>query len=149
KLVVLWMGSEFLPPFQEGTFTINLQIDPGSSLTESVRIADRAEALMWQVPEVQAVSRRTGRAEMDEHAEGVHSSEFDVRLTPHERPLPGWTAALARAVPGLYRHGVERTGRPQAEVQRDLRDRLSDLPGVRVNVGQPIAHRLDHMLSGV
>src|SRR5262249_21697543 len=91
----------------------------------------------------------TGRAEMDEHAEGVNASEIDVRLAPHERPRPGVGAALLRAVPGLYALGVERTGRPQPEVVADIRERATILPNVRVNVGQPIAHRLDHVLSGV
>src|SRR5262249_36937180 len=91
----------------------------------------------------------TGRAEMDEHAEGVNSSEIDVRLVPHERPLPGWGYAALRAVPGLRGWGVEQSGRPHAEVLADLRERITSLPNVKVNVGQPISHRLDHILSGV
>ncbi len=149
KLIVFWMGSEFLPPFNEGTVTVSVQLEPGTSLAESVRVAQRAEALMLAVPEVEAMSRRTGRAEMDEHAEGVNSSEIDVVLTPHERPKPGWWFAVVRAVPGLRNHGVERAGRPRDEVLADLRDRLAALPNVKVNVGQPISHRLDHMMSGV
>jgi CzcA family heavy metal efflux pump len=149
KLLLAWMGSEFLPPFNEGTLTVNVQTEPGTSLAESERVAGRAEELLLGVPEVEALARRTGRAEGDEHAEGVHSTEIDVRLTPHERPRPGWWSAVLRAVPGLHGRGVETSGRPHGEVLVDVRDRLADLPGVKVNVGQPIAHRLDHLLSGV
>jgi CzcA family heavy metal efflux pump len=149
KLVIVWMGSEFLPPFNEGTLTVNVQTEPGTSLRESERVAGRVEALLLQVPEVEAVSRRTGRAELDEHAEGVNSSEIDVRLTPHERPKPGWQSAVLRAVPGLRGWGVEESGRPHEQVVAAVRDTVGGIPGVTVNVGQPIAHRLDHMLSGV
>ena len=149
KFVVLWMGSEFLPPFNEGTLTVNLQTRPGTSLEESRRIAERAEAQLWDVPEVVALSRRTGRAEQDEHAEGVNTSELDVRLTPHERNKPGVGYAILRAVPGLHRQGVETFGRPHDQVQAEIRERLSKLPNVTVNLGQPISHRLDHITSGV
>jgi CzcA family heavy metal efflux pump len=149
KAVVFWMGSEFLPPFNEGTVTVNVQLEPGASLKESVRVAERAEALLLSVPEVLSVSRRTGRAEMDEHAEGVNSSEIDVRLAPHERPKPGLAAAVLRAVPGLHRFGVDRAGRPHEQVLAEVRDKVTALPNVKVNVGQPISHRLDHLMSGV
>jgi CzcA family heavy metal efflux pump len=149
KAIVFWMGSEFLPPFNEGTVTVSVTLEPGASLRESVRVAERAETLMLQVPEVVSICRRTGRAEMDEHAEGVNNSEIDVRLTPHEVPRPGWGNAVLRAIPGLHTLGVERTGRPHDQVLADLRDRLTVLPNVNINVGQPISHRLDHMVSGV
>jgi len=112
----------FLPPFNEGTFTINLMFNPGISLTESTRVGLIAEQIIMDVPEVRTVGRRTGRAELDEHAEGVHSSDIEVDLVP--------------------------SSRAKAEIVADIRSRLAVLP-VSINVGQPISHRLDHMLSGV
>jgi HME family heavy-metal exporter len=112
----------FLPPFNEGTLTINLLFQPGISLAESHRVGFIAEKLVMEVPEVKLVARRTGRAELDEHAEGVHSSEIEVDLKPSQRAKP--------------------------EIINDIRARLAVLP-VSTNVGQPISHRLDHMLSGV
>ena len=148
-LTVLGMGSEFLPPFNEGTVTVNLQLPPGTGLEESGRVAARAERSLLEIPEVVSVSRRTGRAEQDEHAEGVNVSEIDVRLTPHERPKPGFRFAVLRAVPGLRGYGVETSGRPPGQVLADIRDRVSGIPNVKANVGQPISHRLDHIMSGV
>ena len=112
----------FLPPFNEGTFTINVLFNPGISLSESHRVGLIAERLILEVPEVKAVGRRTGRAELDEHAEGVHSSEIEVDL--------------------------KSGGRDKAAIIDDLRAKLAVLP-VSTNIGQPISHRLDHMLSGV
>ncbi|HYM99320.1 MAG TPA: efflux RND transporter permease subunit, partial [Aestuariivirgaceae bacterium] len=112
----------FLPAFNEGTFTINLLFNPGVSLTESNRVGLIAEKLIMGVPDVAAVGRRTGRAELDEHAEGVHSSEIEVDLRS--------------------------SGRTKTDIVADIRGRLAVLP-LSINVGQPISHRLDHMLSGV
>ena len=144
-----WMGGEFLPTFNEGTLTIGVQTEPGTSLAESSRVAGLVEDLVLDVPEVASLARRTGRAELDEHAEGVHASEIDVRLVPRERPRPGWAAAVLRAVPFLDGWGWERGGRSHDEVVADIRERITTIPSVRLNLGQPISHRLDHILSGV
>jgi HME family heavy-metal exporter len=112
----------FLPAFNERTLTLNLLLQPGVSLETSNQVGAVAEQLALSVPEVASVGRRTGRAEQDEHAEGLHYSELDLSLRPD--------------------------GRPRAEVVADLRGRLSALPATLV-FGQPIAHRLDHLLSGV
>ncbi len=146
---VFGMGSEFLPAFNEGTVTVGLQMTPGTSLKESGRVAAIVEQSLLQIPEVVAVSRRTGRAEQDEHAEGVNSSEIDVRLAPHERPKSGVWATFSRAVPFLHSYGVEKSGRPHEDVLADIRQRVGSIPGATANVGQPISHRLDHIMSGV
>jgi Cu/Ag efflux pump CusA len=152
---VFWMGGDFLPTLNEGTLTINVQTEPGTSLQESDRVARRVEALLLGeegkpgVPEVLSVARRTGRAEMDEHAEGVNSSEIDVRLMDYERLRPGLGFALLRTIPVAHRLGYETLSRPREEVMADIRERVSRVPGVKVNVGQPISHRIDHILSGV
>ena len=146
---IFWMGGEFLPPFNEGTLTISMRMEPGTSLDESQRVAARAERLILDVPEVLSVSRRTGRAELDEHAEGVNSSEIDVRLAEHSPPKPGWGYAALRLVPIAHLWGFDSVGRPREEVLADVRDRISNIPGAAVNVGQPISHRLDHMMSGI
>jgi CzcA family heavy metal efflux pump len=147
--LIFAMGGEFLPPFNEGTLTISLQTEPGTSLDESQRIASRAERLLLDVPEVLAVSRRTGRAELDEHAEGVNSSEIDVRLLEHERPRPGAWAAMLRLIPIAHLWGFEAQGREREAVLADVRNRITAIPGAKVNIGQPISHRLDHIMSGV
>ena len=112
----------FLPAFNEGTLTVNLFLDPGTSLSESNRIGAVAERLLLNVPEVTQVGRRTGRAELDEHAEGVHYGELDVDLAP--------------------------SAREREAIMAEIRQRLAPLPAT-VSIGQPIAHRLDHMLSGI
>jgi HME family heavy-metal exporter len=112
----------FLPPFNEGSFTIQVNFNPGISLAESNRVGAIAERLVMEVPEVKTVGRRTGRAELDEHAEGIHVTELEVDL--------------------------KRSARSKPDVVADIRSRLSVLP-LSVNVGQPISHRLDHVLSGI
>ncbi|HEX5804078.1 MAG TPA: efflux RND transporter permease subunit [Azospira sp.] len=118
---VPFFATTFLPPFNEGAAFVGLRLNPGITLAESVRIGALAERLVREVPEVTYVGRRSGRAELDEHAEGVHVSELDMRLKP---------------------------GRPPSEIYADLRARLASLPAA-VSIGQPISHRIDHMLSGV
>lgn len=148
-LALFWMGGEFLPPFNEGTFTISFQTEPGTSLDESQRLAQRAEMLLMEIPEVVSISRRTGRAELDEHAEGVNSSEIDVRVQEDRRPRLGWGAAVLRLIPIAHLWGFETTGRPREQVLSDIRDRITSIPGIKANIGQPISHRLDHIMSGV
>lgn len=118
-----FMGKEFLPKFNEGTATIGMLAQPGISLEASNKLGLQAEKLILEIPEVKSVSRRTGRAELDEHAEGVHSSEIDVD----------------------FKEG----GRNREIVLEELRTKLKSIDGAFVNVGQPISHRLDHLLSGV
>ncbi len=122
---VPFMASSFLPPFNEGTLLIGLRLNPGVSLSESAGVASQAEKLVRQVPEVTYVGRRSGRAELDEHAEGVHVSELDVGFKP--------AGDLDRSM---------------SEIQADIRSRLVNLPAA-IAIGQPISHRIDHMLSGV
>ncbi len=116
----------FLPAFNEGSLVLSLMLNPGTSLAEANRIGAVAERLIAEVPEVTQVGRRTGRAELDEHAEGVHSAEIDVDL----QRLDGTKA------------------RDREAVMAHIRDKLAVLPA-QVAIGQPISHRLDHLLSGV
>ncbi len=148
-LTLPWMGGEFLPPFQEGTATINLRLEPGTSLAESQRVAGRIESILLEIPEVLTVARRTGRAELDEHAEGVNNTEFELRFAEHKVDKSGWIFTLVRAIPIAHLWGYEFHGRPPSEVLQDIRERISSLPGAAINIGQPISHRLDHMISGI
>jgi HME family heavy-metal exporter len=122
---VPFFPTTFLPPFNEGTLMIGIRLNPGVTLSESSALARQAEVLVKQVPEVTHVGRRSGRAELDEHAEGVHVSELDVGLKP--------SGELTRSM---------------AEISADIRARLANLPAA-ISIGQPISHRIDHMLSGV
>ena len=147
---MLWMGGEFLPPFNEGTLTDQRAGRAGHQPAGERPAGPAArERCCCEVPEVMSVSRRTGRAEMDEHAEDVNSSEIDVRLLDPRAAQAGLVFAVLRAIPGLHGLGVERVGRPREEVLADIRDRVDELPGVKVNIGQPISHRLDHIMSGI
>jgi CzcA family heavy metal efflux pump len=146
---IFGMGGEFLPPFNEGTLTIGLETPPSTSLQESDRIGTLVEKTLLEIPEVAHVSRRTGRAELDEHAENVNVSEIDVGLLESERPKPGFLFAVLRGVPGLHGFGVEHLGRKREVVLAAIRDKLSEMPGVLCNIGQPISHRLDHIMSGI
>ena len=124
-LAVPFFPTTFLPPFNEGTLVIAMRLNPGVTLAETTMLARQAELLIKQVPEVTHVGRRSGRAELDEHAEGVHVSELDVGLKPPSEST-----------------------RSMDQVLTDIRARLVNLP-VAVAIGQPISHRIDHMLSGV
>ena len=148
-MALFWMGGEFLPPFNEGTFTISFQAEPGTSLDESQRLAERSEKLLLEIPEVLSVSRRTGRAELDEHAEGVNSSEIDVRVMEHQIPKAGWLAGALRLIPVAHLWSYETQGRPREQVLADIRDKITTIPSIKANIGQPISHRLDHIMSGV
>lgn len=116
------LGRGFLPGFNEGSFTINVSTLPGISLEESDRIGREAERIVLDIPEVLTVARKTGRAELDEHSQGVNSSELEA---PYKLD-----------------------GRSRAEVADDLRKRLKAIPGAVIEIGQPISHRIDAMLSG-
>lgn len=116
------IGRSFLPGFNEGSFTINVSTLPGVSLEESDKVGREAERIIMSIPEIRTVARKTGRAELDEHSQGVNSSEIEA--------------------PYIL------VGRSRSEVVKELRDKLSELPGVNVEIGQPISHRIDAMLSG-
>ncbi|MEX2262718.1 MAG: efflux RND transporter permease subunit [Bryobacteraceae bacterium] len=115
-------GRAFLPEFNEGTLTVSAVTLPGTSLADSDGLGRGLERILLSVPEVVSTARRTGRAELDEHVQGVESAEVDVALQMRERP--------------------------KEEVLAEIRDRVTLLPGMNVTIGQPISHRIDHMLSG-
>lgn len=116
------LGRGFLPPFNEGSLTINVSTLPGISLNESDRVGRLAEELILKTPEIQTVARKTGRAELDEHSLGVNVSEIEA---PYKLD-----------------------GRSRNEMVREIRHNLSQIPGVNIEIGQPISHRIDAMLSG-
>lgn len=116
------LGRSFLPPFNEGSFTINVSSLPGISLEESDRLGREAEALLLEVPEIKTVARKTGRAELDEHALGVNVSEIEAPF--------------------------ELKDRSRSEVMEEVRQKLSTITGANIEIGQPISHRIDAMLSG-
>lgn len=116
------LGRSFLPPFNEGSFTINISSLPGISLEESDKIGHRAEELLLTIPEIQTVARKTGRAELDEHALGVNVSEIEAPF--------------------------ELKDRSRSELVADVREKLGTIVGANVEIGQPISHRIDAMLSG-
>jgi CzcA family heavy metal efflux pump len=116
------MGRSFLPEFNEGSLTVGAVTIPGTSLAESDQLGAALERILLTVPEVVSTARRTGRAELDEHVQGVESCEIDVDL--------------------------KMANRSKAEVLQEIRDKVSVLPGTNVSIGQPISHRIDHMLSG-
>jgi Cu/Ag efflux pump CusA len=117
------MGRTFLPEFNEGTLTITMVTLPGTSLEESNRLGTLAEEILLSNPEVLSTARRTGRAELDEHAQEVNAAEMDVRFQLQDRP--------------------------REEFLESLRNQLAIIPGSVFNIGQPISHRIDHMLSGI
>ena len=116
------LGRSFLPPFNEGSFTINVSSMPGISLEESDNVGRQVEQILLSVPEIKRVARKTGRAELDEHSFGVNVSEIEAPF--------------------------ELDDRSKDEVVAELRDKLSELSGVNIEIGQPISHRIDAMLSG-
>jgi CzcA family heavy metal efflux pump len=122
-MLVPLMGREFLPPFNEGAMNINITLPPGTSLQESNRVGREVEEVLHRTPEVVSTTRRTGRAELDEHAAGVNQSEIEVVTKPLRRP--------------------------HTAVMDEVRQNMEQIPGVVSEVGQPISHRMDHLLSGV
>ena len=120
--LIPFLGRSFLPEFNEGSLTISLITLPGTSLEESNKIGNLAEEIILSHPEVKSTARRTGRAELDEHAQGVNGAELDVRF--------------------------ELNGKSKEEFITELRNSLTAVPGTNITIGQPIGHRIDHMLSG-
>jgi len=121
-ITMFTFGSSFLPDFNEGALTITAVSKPGVSLEESNKVGSLLEKKIHEVPEVVSTSRRTGRGELDEHSQTTNSSEIDVSFRPSDRSME--------------------------EVYQDVREKMADVPGVTTIVGQPLGHRIDHMLSG-
>lgn len=121
-VIFFTLGRNFLPPFNEGSFTININALPGISLDESDKIGRQAEEALLSIKEIQTVGRKTGRAELDEHSLGVNTSEIEAPFILGDRS--------------------------KDELLAEVREKLNAIPGIAVEVGQPISHRLDHMLSG-
>jgi Cu(I)/Ag(I) efflux system membrane protein CusA/SilA len=121
-VVLCGLGRSFLPPFNEGSFTIGVTTLPGISLEESDRIGEKTEEILLSIPEIKTVGRKTGRAELDEHALGVNNSEIEAPF--------------------------ELKDRSKEEVMAEIREKMSAIPGIALEVGAPITHRIDAMLSG-
>jgi Cu(I)/Ag(I) efflux system membrane protein CusA/SilA len=121
-IIFFTFGRNFLPPFNEGSFTVTVNTLPGISLEESDKVGAMAEKAMLSVPEIQTVGRKTGRAELDEHSFGVNTSEIEAPFMLKDRS--------------------------QEDMLIELREKLNAIPGISVEIGQPISHRIDHMLSG-
>lgn len=120
--IVPFLGRGFLPRFNEGSFTINVATLPGVSIDESDKIGRLVDSILLSIPEIRTVARKTGRAELDEHSQGVNASEIEAPYVL--------------------------TNRSRSEVAKEIRTRISELPGVNLEIGQPISHRIDAMLSG-
>ncbi len=148
-LVALFMvtrlGSEFLPPFNEGTAVVSFYGQPGISLEESNKLGNKAEEMILTIPQVKSTARRTGRAEQDEHALGVNASELEVDFwTKDEAEQPDKYALASGRRPPAVKDVL-----PREEVFSMIEEKLSAFPGVAVGIGQPISHRIEHLLSGV
>lgn len=122
-IAIMNMGREFLPPFNEGSFNVSITMAPGTTLEESGRIRNIAQKNILELKEVETVSGRSGRADVDEHALGVNTTELEIKL----------------------KKGIDKT---TAEVAQDIRKKL-EFPGVFINIGQPISHRIDFIISGI
>jgi len=143
--MVTRLGSEFLPPFNEGTAVVSFFGQPGTSLDESNKLGTQAEKLILSIPQVKSTARRTGRAEQDEHALGVNASEIEVDFwTKTQAADPNTPATTSGRKPPPPKTIV-----PRETVFALIEEKLAAFPGVSVGIGQPISHRIEHLLSGV